>query len=83
MVIIKMVTVRMSDFPKVHVCLIAFISDVLSGKDILHFFKILYLSREKERERKQGISSSFAFTGWLCFHFSRNSRLLSTFVLES
>ena len=38
MVIIKMVTVRMSDFPKVHVCLIAFISDVLSGKDILHFF---------------------------------------------
>ena len=30
MVIIKMVTVRMSDFPKVHVCLIAFISDVLS-----------------------------------------------------
>ena len=38
MVIIKMFTVRMSDFPKVHVCLIAFISDVLSGKDILHFF---------------------------------------------
>ena len=80
--VIKMVTVRMSDFLKVHVCLIVFIFDVLSGKDILIFF-ILYLSRDKERERNQGISSLFAFTGWLCFHFSRNSWLLSTFVLES
>ena len=48
MVIIKMVTVRMSDFPKVHVCLIAFISDVLSGKDILHFFLNFVLLKRKE-----------------------------------
>lgn len=81
--VIKMVTVRMSDFLKVHVCLIVFIFDVLSGKDIFNFFLILYLSRDKERERNQGISSLFAFTGRLCFHFSRNSWLLSTFVLES
>lgn len=48
MVIIKMVTVRMSDFPKVHVCLIAFISDVLSGKDILHFFLNFVLFKRME-----------------------------------
>ena len=36
--VIKMVTVRMSNFLKVHVCLIVFIFDVLSGKDIVILF---------------------------------------------
>ena len=47
-----MVTVRMSDFPKVHVCLIAFISDVLSGKDILHFFLNFVLVKRKGKRKE-------------------------------
>lgn len=44
--VIKMVTVRMSDFLKVHVCLIVFIFDVLSEKDIFNFsFYFVFVKR--------------------------------------
>ena len=46
----KMVTVRMSDFLKVHVCLIVFIFDVLSGKDIFNFF-LFCICQEIRKEK--------------------------------
>ena len=49
--VIKMVTVRMSDFLKVHVCLIVFIFDVLSGKDIFNFFFLFCICQEIRKEK--------------------------------
>lgn len=50
--VIKMVTVRMSDFLKVHVCLIVFIFDVLSGKDIFNFFFYFVFVKRKGKRKE-------------------------------
>ena len=48
--VIKMVTVRMSDFLKVHVCLIVFIFYVLWKGHFYFFFNFVFVKRKGKRK---------------------------------